>query len=232
MGRRGRNRRNSLEMPDVDEALQRLKSESLKSDFKKKKQLRTTLRQQVTNTGKSIMTLIQEKGSRTAIKALLDKMKRHLSEMETVNQELIISVPVQEQTIQHELQVKYVVHVSNLEETVNRHLQEREDEEASVLTPSGVDPEQERRLLIEAAQKKLDDARQNVRALEQQADHAAVAAQEAAAELALLDSSRQSSQPPDPIARTRFSNPRRLPVIDPDSESISSAGSLGLQTSK
>jgi len=115
MGRRGRNRRNSLEMPDVDEALQRLKSESLKSEFKKKKQLRTTLRQQVTNTGKSIMTLIQEKGSRTAIKALLDKMKRHLSEMETVNQELIISVPVQEQTIQHELQVKYVVHVSNLE---------------------------------------------------------------------------------------------------------------------
>ena len=123
MGRRGRNRRNSLEMPDVDEALQRLKT----SDSEKKKQLRTTLRQQVTNTGRSIMTLIQEKGSRTAIKALLDKMKRHLSVMETVNQELIISVPVEEQNVQHELQVKYVVHVSNLEETINRHLQERED---------------------------------------------------------------------------------------------------------
>ena len=100
MGRKGgRKRRNSLEMPDVDEALQQLKI----SESEKKKQLRTTLRQQVTNTGKSIMTLIQEKGSRTTIKALLDKMKRHLSEMETVNQELIISVPQKEQDIQHEI---------------------------------------------------------------------------------------------------------------------------------
>ena len=176
--------------PDVDEALNRLQPE------KRLQNERKALRKQITLHCNSIMSLIEEKKSRSTVKALLIESEEFLKRTVAINLELINSVSTQESSDQQTKHTKYLTLIGDTRQAVEDYLEARRDDASSVVTVRS-QSNQERLKQLDDAKREAEQAFKLTADKEQEAADAKKAADLASRklhQLGLGDGSSASSQ--------------------------------------
>ena len=183
---RGKKGRQSKEFDEEDVAANKEKEMT---------SIRTTLRRQFTCTFNSLNDHLTAGSSRSFVEALFKKLVKFLSEMEDVNQKLLLEASKEETKKQTDLQIKYLGQSVAAEEAVKNFLRSRSGDDDTQYVVEEIDPDEEFTKKVNAAKAKLADANEAAReATERQAKavREAYEAQKELDELVIGSSDRKS----------------------------------------
>ena len=183
---RGKKGRQSKEFDEEDVAAKKEKEMT---------SIRTTLRRQFTCTFNSLNDHLTAGSSRSFVEALFKKLVKFLSEMEDVNQKLLLEASKEETKKQTDLQIKYLGQSVAAEEAVKNFLRSRSGDDDTQYVVEEIDPDEEFTKKVNAAKAKLADANEAAReATERQAKavREAYEAQKELDELVIGSSDRKS----------------------------------------
>ena len=183
---RGKKGRQSKEFDEEDVAANKEKEMT---------SIRTTLRRQFTCTFNSLNDHLTAGSSRSFVEALFKKLVKFLSEMEDVNQKLLLEASKEETKKQTDLQIKYLEQSVAAEEAVKNFLRSRSGDDDTQYVVEEIDPDEEFTKKVNAAKAKLADANEAAReATERQAKavREAYEAQKELDELVIGSSDRKS----------------------------------------